>query len=331
MTRATSQSGEFDRIARYFAPLAASYSGAFSLTDDAAVIAPAPGVELVVTTDTIVAGVHYVGDEAPGLIAAKLLRVNLSDLAGKGATPRAYTLNVALPADIDDQWLEAFTEGLAQDQEYFGITLIGGDTVGTPGPMVLSLTAFGEVPASGIVLRAAASPGDIVYVSGTIGDSALGLRIVTGDLKGLSEQGAAYLIARYQKPEPRLGILRQLSKDITLAASDVSDGLIADLGHIADASGVAMTIHADDVPLSPAARTALDRDAALRTTILTGGDDYEIAFCAPNTTVDIVQAAAKKSGVPVTAVGVVEDGVGVRVYDGRGSEIRLDRAGFTHG
>ena len=160
MMRTARQSGEFDRIARYFAPLAESYPGAFGLEDDAAVIEPTQGTKLVVTTDTIVAGVHYVGDEAPELIAAKLLRVNLSDLAAMGATPRAYTLNIALPTDIDDCWLEGFTDGLAHDQVRFNVVLIGGDSVGTTGPVVLSLTGYGEVPACGAVLRSAARPGD---------------------------------------------------------------------------------------------------------------------------------------------------------------------------
>ena len=330
MTRAANQSGEFDRIARYFAPLAASDPGAFGLKDDAAVIRPAPGSEIVVTTDTIVAGVHYVGDEPPALNAAKLLRVNLSDLAAMGAAPRAYTLNVALPADIDDRWLAAFADGLAQDQDRFGITLIGGDSVGTTGPVVLSLTAYGEVPAGGAVLRSAAKAGDTVYVSGTIGDGALGLRVVTGALQGLSDADAASLIARYRKPEPRLGLLRRLSRDMPLAAADVSDGLVADLGHIADASGVAIAVRADAVPLSPAAWSALKGDAGLLQTILSGGDDYELAFCAPHDVADTVQAVAKESGIPVTAIGTVEDGAGVRVYEAAGSEIALDRTGFTH-
>ena len=331
MTRAAKQSGEFDRIARYFAPLAASHAGAFGLTDDAAVITPASGTELVVTTDTIVAGVHYIGDEPPELIAAKLLRVNLSDLAAMGATPRAYTLNVALPLDIDDRWLEAFAGGLAEDQARFEVTLIGGDSVGTPGPVVLSLTAYGEVPASGAVRRSAARPGDTVYASGTIGDGALGLRAVRGKLSGISETDAAVLIARYRKPEPRLGLLARLAQKTALAAADVSDGLVADLGHITDASDVAMVIRADDVPLSTAARAVLDRDPDSLVMILSGGDDYELVFCAPHADSDVVEAIAKECDVPVTAMGQVEKGAGVRVIRADGSELTLGRTGFTHG
>ena len=331
MTRAAKQSGEFGRIARYFAPLAASYAGAFSLTDDAAVIAPAPDTELVVTTDTIVAGVHYIGDEPPDLIAAKLLRVNLSDLASMGATPRAYTLNIALPRDIDDGWLEAFAGGLAEDQARFEVSLIGGDSVGTPGPVVLTLTAYGEVPASGAVRRSAAKPGNTVYVSGTIGDGALGLRAVKGELSGIYEADAAVLIARYRRPEPRLGLLARLARETVLAAADVSDGLVADLAHIAEASDVSIVIRADSVPLSPAACAVLNRNPALRTAILSGGDDYELIFCAPYTASDTVHTIATACDVPVTAIGTVEAGSGVRVIDADGSEIALDRTGFTHG
>ena len=330
MMRAASQSGEFDRIARYFAPLAESYPEAFGLKDDAAVIEPTLGTKLVVTTDSIVAGVHYVGDEAPELIAAKLLRVNLSDLAAMGATPRAYTLNIALPTDIDDCWIEAFTDGLADDQDRFNVVLIGGDSVGTTGPVVLSLTSYGEVPASGAVLRSAARPGDNVYVSGTIGDGALGLRVVKGYLPGLPEPDAAALIARYRKPEPRLGLIGRLAQKSVIAATDISDGLVADLGHIADASGVAMIIRADAVPLSQAARYALNRDTELLTTILSGGDDYEVAFCVPNDAAEVVQAIARESGVQVTAIGTVESGSGVRVLEAGGSEIEFQRMGFTH-
>ena len=175
---------EFERIAQYFAPLTQDFPGAFGLTDDAAVIAPSSGNELVVTTDTIIAGVHYIGTEAPGLIAAKLLRVNLSDIAAKGATPLAYTLNIALPVDLEDDWLAKFTEGLAADQAEFGIVLIGGDSVATPGPVTLTLTAFGEVPVGKALLRRNAKAGDSVFVTGQIGDGAPGPACRAGAVAG---------------------------------------------------------------------------------------------------------------------------------------------------
>ena len=330
MKKEARRSGEFDRIARFFAPLAKSFPGAFGLLDDAAVIAPAPGTELVVTTDTIVAGVHYVGDEPPGLIAAKLLRVNLSDLAAMGATARAYTLNIALPRNVDDDWLEDFAAGLADDQNRFGIELIGGDSVGTPGPTVLTLTAFGEVPVGGALRRAGAIPGDRVFVSGTIGDGTLGLRAVRGELEGVPDATAAALTARYRKPEPRLALGCRL-RSIAHAVADVSDGLVADLGHIADASGAAAEIDVDAVPLSVAARTTVDGEPEALKALLTGGDDYELVFCAPPSKAQALEAVAREIGLALTAVGRIEAGRGVRVLVPSGKPIAFDRAGFTHG
>ena len=330
MTAEARRSSEFDRIARYFASLAESVPGAFGLLDDAAVISPSTGTELVVTTDTIVAGVHYVGDEAPGLVAAKLLRVNLSDLAAMGATPRAYTLNIALPANIDDRWLEAFAAGLAEDQQRYGVALIGGDSVGTSGPAVFSLTAFGEVPVGGALRRCGARPGDGVYVSGTIGDGALGLLVVQEKLRGLSGGDSEVLAARYRRPEPRLALGKRLH-GLAHAVADISDGLVADLIHIANASAVAATIESAAIPLSSAGVNALAGNAALQQTILTGGDDYELIFCVPSEQADAVRALAQEIDVPLTAVGVIAEGAGVRVVDAEGREITLQHAGFTHG
>lgn len=330
MTGDTRHSGEFERIARYFAPLASSFPGAFGLKDDAAVIAPAPGQEFVVTTDTIVSGVHFVGDEPPGLIAAKLLRVNLSDLAAKGAVPRAYTLNVALPRNVGDSWLGEFSAGLAADQARFGIVLIGGDSVSTSGPAMFSLTAIGEVPAGSVILRSGARPGDLVFVSGTIGDGALGLFAARGELDGLAEIFGAALAERYRRPEPRLALGHRL-RGVASAAADVSDGLVADLGHIAETSGTGATIVADAVPLSDAARAALAAGAADRTTVLTGGDDYELVFCVPRDRVDRLDAIAREAGVPVTEVGEIVEGTGVAVLDRTGAQLPLARTGYAHG
>jgi thiamine-monophosphate kinase len=324
------RSSEFDRIARYFAPLAASFPGAFGLKDDAAVIAPTSGAEFVITTDTIVAGVHYIGDEPPALIAAKLLRVNLSDLAAMGARPRGYTLNVALPNDIDDSWLEGFAEGLADDQEHFDISLIGGDSVSTLGPSVFTLTAIGEVPVGSAVRRAGAVPGDIIFVSGTIGDAALGLRAVRDRLKILSKSDCAALVERYRRPRPRVNLGQRLS-GLAHAAADISDGLVADLGHIASASGMAAMIRAESVPLSPPARAALAVDPALLEVILSGGDDYELIFCVPPDEVDAVQAMAREIELPLTALGDIRDGDGVAVLDAAGNPIVLSSTGFRHG
>ncbi len=318
--------GEFARIARYLAPLAAGYPGAFGLLDDAAVLAPSDGAELVITTDTIVAGIHYIGDEAPGLIAGKLLRVNLSDLAAMGAAPRAYTLNMALPPAIDDAWVAAFAAGLAADQDRYGIVLIGGDSVATPGPVTLTVTGFGEVPAGGALRRDGAKPGDVIFVSGTIGDGALGL-LAARD--ALTVAGAEALIDRFRSPRPRLALGREL-RGLVHAATDISDGLAADLNHIAAASRVAARIDSGAVPLSTAARTALDSDPNLIETILTGGDDYELVFTAPRSTAKRLTKLAAEIDVAITAIGEIGEGRGVAVFDAAGNRLQLSRSGYSH-
>jgi thiamine-monophosphate kinase len=326
----SSRTGEFERIERYFAPLAAAFPGALGLTDDAALVRPSDGCELVVTTDTMVAGVHYIGDESPDLVAQKLLRVNLSDVASMGARPVAYTLNVALPSSVEDDWLAAFTRGLAADQREFGIALAGGDSVATPGPITLTITAFGEVAAGAALRRSGAQPGDVVYVSGTVGDGALGLRALRDQLSGLSAGHRDALAERYRRPRPRLDCGARLV-GIAHAAVDVSDGLAADLGHIADASGVAAVVEAAAVPLSPAAEAALAADAALRDVVLGGGDDYELLFTAGSESAGAVADLSQALGLPLTAIGRIEAGQGVRIVDADGAAIRLAKAGYSHG
>ncbi|MBI3512538.1 MAG: thiamine-phosphate kinase, partial [Proteobacteria bacterium] len=289
-------SDEFARIARYFAPLAATFPGAYGLTDDAASFGLAPGEQAVITTDAVVAGVHFIGDEAPGLIARKALRVNLSDLAAKGARPLGYTLAAVLPQAIDDAWLEAFSAGLAADQAEFGIPLIGGDTVATPGPLTLSITALGAVTGA-MVRRAGARPGDRIYVSGTIGDAALGLAALRGRLAHLGAVERAFLADRYQLPRPRLALGRALAPHAS-AALDVSDGLVGDLGHIAACSGVAAIIEQERVPVSAAAATALAADPVARQAVLAGGDDYELLFTASQEKHDIIVRLASAAATP---------------------------------
>lgn len=324
------RTGEFERIARLFAPLAADFEGALGLTDDAALIRPAGGHDLVVTTDTIVSSVHYIGDEPPGLVARKLLRVNLSDLASMGATPLAYTLNIALPSSLEDAWLEAFVEGLAADQTEFEISLAGGDSVSTPGPVTLTITAFGEAPAGKALRRSGARPGDRVYVTGTVGDGALGLKARKGTLGALAAEHRDYLADRYGLPRPRVACGPRLI-GIAHAAIDVSDGLVADLAHIADISGVAAVVEAASVPLSSAAAAAIEQDPDLRETVLTGGDDYELLFTAPPDAGEAVATLAREVGVAMTAVGRIEPGTGVRVTDAGGNDIPLAAPGFVHG
>ncbi len=233
---------EFALIARHFRPLAGP--GALDLADDAAVIAPPPERELVLTVDAMVAGVHFLVDDPAELVGRKLLRVNLSDLAAKGAVPLGYLITVAAPRDTPDPWFAGFAAGLARDQAAYGITLLGGDTTSTPGPITLSLTAIGHVAPGAAVRRAGAQAGDGIWVTGTIGDGALGLAAARGRLV----DSTGYLLDRYRLPQPRIGL--EIA-GIASAGMDVSDGLVQDLGHLCRAGGIAAEIEAGAVPLSP--------------------------------------------------------------------------------
>lgn len=322
--------GEFGRIARLLRPLAAGFPGALDLTDDAAVFAPPPGHELVVTTDAMVEGVHHLPDDPPGDVAAKLLRVNLSDLAAMGADPLAYTLTTALPRTVGDDWLAAFAAGLAADQARFGIALMGGDSVSVPGVPLLSVTAVGTVPAGRAVRRSGARPGDLVAVTGTIGDAAFGLAVRQGRLP-LPDADARILVDRLRRPTPRLGFARAL-RDHATAAADVSDGLVADAGHVARASGVAFVIEAAAIPLSPVVRALVADDPGRLLSAVTGGDDYELVLTLPPAALPALVTAAAATGVPLTAIGRVTDGPAgaVTVVDGQGTPLPLGETGWRH-
>jgi thiamine-monophosphate kinase len=318
---------EFERIARFFAPLAAGWPGALGLADDAALIDVPADNDLVVTADALVEGVHFVGDEPPELIAAKLIRVNLSDLAAMGARPLAYLVTLALPEHIDDGWLERFAAGLAAEQATFAISLIGGDCVATAGPVCLSLTAFGLVPRGCALRRAGARPGDLVVVSGSVGDGALGLLAMRGELAYLDPSHRAALIERYRRPQPRLALGQRLV-GLAHAAQDVSDGLAADLGHVCEASGVAGVIEAARLPLSPAARAALPRVGLAP--VLGGGDDYELVFTVAAGERANLAELSHALDLPLTEIGRIENGRGVTVVDRDGREIRVAHPGYRH-
>jgi thiamine-monophosphate kinase len=321
--------GEFALIEKLFAPLAEDYPLAFGLKDDAAIISPRAGCELVVTKDVLVAGVHFLADDPADLVARKALRVNLSDLAAKGARPIGYLLGAVLPKGLDTRWIKRFVKGLAEDQAEFGVSLIGGDTVSTPGPLTLSITAFGEVPKGSRMLRSGAHEDDGVYVTGTIGDAALGLAILKDDVLCPKKATRNALIDRYRLPRPRLGVGPALSK-LATAGLDVSDGLIADLGHICEASGLGAEIVADDVPLSGEARVVLERDPALLNRLLTGGDDYELVFTAPPGRARAIAGLGRRAGVAITRIGRMTRGSQVRVVTPDGRTISIKRAGYTH-
>jgi thiamine-monophosphate kinase len=324
---AADELGEFERIRRFFAPLAGP--GALGLVDDAALIDCAPGKRLVVTADAIVAGVHFLPDDPPELVARKLLRVNLSDLAAMGARPLHYVLTTALPAELGPEWLARFAQGLAEDQRRYGIDLLGGDSVGTRGPAVLSLTAIGEVAAGEEIRRSGARPGDLVWVSGTIGDAFLGLDLLRGAHPDLAPDHRDYLVRRFRLPEPRTELGPRLS-GIAHAMIDVSDGLVADLGHICETSRVAAIIELDLLPLSPAARAIVEGDRGIRARLAAAGDDYELLFAAPADAAETIATLSHRPGVQVTRIGKIEAGIGVRLLDADGHQIPLEAAGYRH-
>jgi thiamine-monophosphate kinase len=329
MTTRQRISDEFTLIARHFAPLATE-PGAFNLTDDAAVLTPPPGHQVVITSDCLVADVHFRAADDPADIAAKVLRVNLSDLAAMGATPSAYTLAAAFPPDIQEDWIAKFAAGLADDQARFAITLVGGDTVSTPGPLTLTVTAFGLVADGQAVRRSTANTGDTVYVSGTLGDAALGLRYLAGKIDGLDAESGTVLASRYLRPIPRLDLGIKAAAIVT-AAIDISDGLIADLGHVCKASAVDATVEIEAVPLSPAALTALDLDPDIATIPLTGGDDYELLLCAEPGAAAAIAGLAEETGVPLTAIGTLRAGSGrVDAIDRAGKLLSFEKGGFRH-
>jgi thiamine-monophosphate kinase len=310
---------EFAIIARHFQPLAGP--GALALADDAALLSAPPGRQLVLTVDAMVAGVHFLIDDPPDLVARKLLRVNLSDLAAKGAVPLGYLLTVSVPRETPDAWFAAFAAGLAADQAEFGITLLGGDTTSTPGPVSLSLTAIGHVAPGEMVRRTGAQPGHRIWVTGTIGDSALGLAVAQGRLADPS----GFLLARYRLPRPRLGL--EIA-GIVSAGMDVSDGLAQDLGHLCRAAGVAAEVEAALVPRSPPARAA---GPAWLSTCLTGGDDYELLLAVPQDAERALVAAARRAGMPVTQIGRFHAGAPRVIVRGPdGEDIALDRPGWSH-
>lgn len=310
---------EFALIARYFRPLAGPEG--LNLADDVALLSPPAGKQLVLTVDALVAGVHFLPSDPPDLVARKLLRVNLSDLAAKTATPLGYLLTIAAPADTGDDWFAAFAAGLAEDQRSFGCHLLGGDSAATPGPLTLSLTAIGTVDAGRAVLRRGAAAGHGIWVTGTIGDGALGLAALQGRLADPS----GFLARRYHLPEPRLGL--RLA-GIAAASMDISDGLVQDLGHLCRAAGLAAEIETALVPLSEPARVAgpswLER-------CLTGGDDYELLLAVPPSSKAALLAEAKRAALPITRIGRFLAGppaVTVRGPDGK--PLRFSREGWSH-
>ncbi|MDB5501898.1 MAG: thiL [Tardiphaga sp.] len=331
MARNGDASGEDTLISRYFKPLATD-PGAFGLTDDAAVL-KADGFDIVVNTDAIVEGVHFLPDDPADTVARKALRVNLSDLAAKGAAPAGFVLTLAL-RETGHAWLSEFARGLGEDAKFFGCPLLGGDTVSTPGPLMISITAFGRVPAGKMVRRLGAAVGDRVVVTGTIGDAALGLAVRKGGAvaQALADDAASSdtLVSRYRVPQPR-GALAQAVRDHASAAMDVSDGLAGDLAKLCAVSGVSADLEVDKVPLSIAARSLVERGMIGIEAIVAGGDDYEILCAIPDNRFEAFVRDARSAGVAVTAIGTIIEGPAKpRWLDARGRSIVLSRTSYSH-
>jgi thiamine-monophosphate kinase len=320
-------SGEDSLIARYFKPIATD-PGAFNLDDDAAIIAPS-GEDIVVTTDAIVEGVHFLADDPPDTIARKALRVNLSDLAAKGATCAGFVLTLAL-RKADDAWLTDFAQGLGEDAKHYGCPLLGGDTVSTPGPLTVSITAFGRVPVGKMVHRSGAKVGDRIMVSGTIGDAALGLAMLKGTLATDDAAAREILVARYRIPQPRNAAAIAVRGHAS-ASMDVSDGLAGDLTKLCAASGVSAVIDTPSIPKSDAAAGLLVRGAVGLEALIAGGDDYEILCTVADARANAFASEARRAGVAISAVGTVIAGNDPPQFlDEQGREIRLSRLSYSH-
>jgi thiamine-monophosphate kinase len=332
MRRSASMSGEDRLIARYFKPLA-RHPGAFALDDDAAVLKIPRRHEIVLKTDAIIGGMHFYPDDPAGAVARKALRVNLSDLAAKGAKPAGFLLALALPKGVTEKWLKEFSRGLATDARRYKCPLLGGDTDRTHGPITIAVAAFGTLPAGSMVRRQGAKVGHRIVVSGTIGDAALGvkLRKVSSLARhwNLVPAMRAHLLGRYLLPQPR-NVLAEALRAHASAAMDVSDGLAGDLAKLCRASGIAAEVDIGRVPLSAAARRVLAADKNQIETILTGGDDYEIVATVAPRKLSTLLNRARAAGVPLTEIGVVVRGRGTHFRDARGRKLRFKRASFSH-
>jgi thiamine-monophosphate kinase len=329
---AAETSAEDRLIATYFRPIA-THPGAFDLADDAAAIAPPPGCDLVLTTDGVISGVHFFPDDPADAVARKALRINLSDLAAKGAAPLGFLLSIGLPAGLPADWLKSFARGLREDAEHYGCPLLGGDTDRSPGAITVYIAALGAVPHGGMVRRKGARPGDVVVATGTVGDAALGLALrqdaAAAGRWRLDAAGRDHLNSRYLLPQPRTAIAEALRRHAS-AAMDVSDGLAGDLAKLCRASGVSADVATADVPLSPAAREAAAAEPALIETILTGGDDFEVIATVAPDRLETLRREAAAAGVTITRIGTVGAGQGAHFRDADGRALVFRRPSYSH-
>ena len=328
MSHATDRPGEDDLIARFFAPIAGPQG--LGLLDDAALLTPPPGADLVLTKDALVAGVHFFADDPPGAIARKALRVNLSDLAAKGAEPLGFLMALALPEEWTTAWLEAFAAGLGEDAAAYHCPLFGGDTVKSTGPLMISITAIGVVPHGRMARRTGVMAGDLLYVSGAIGDAALGLKLRQGQAPALAERHRLFLLDRYLLPQPR-NALAPAMRDFAHGGMDVSDGFVGDLAKMLRVSGVGGRIDLARLPLSSAARAAIAADPDMLAIAATGGDDYEILAGVAPDQAQAFETAALRAGVAVTCIGEALGGDAPVRFIGRGeAEITFSGSAYSH-
>jgi len=325
-------SAEDRLIATYFRPLAA-HPGAFDLADDAAAIAPPPGCDLVLTADGVVSGVHFFPDDPADAVARKALRINLSDLAAKGATPLGFLLSIGLPSGLRADWLKSFARGLGEDAGHYGCPLLGGDTDRSPGAITIYIAALGTVPHGGMVRRKGAQPGDVVIATGTIGDAALGLLLrrdaAAAGRWRLNAATRDHLLGRYLLPQPRTAMAPALRRHAN-AAIDVSDGLAGDLAKLCRVSAVGADVAISDVPLSAAARHAAAAEPTLIETILTGGDDFEVIATVAPDRLEALRQEAAAAGVPITRIGTIEAGQGARFRRSDGRVLAFPRPSYSH-
>ena len=322
---------EFELIRRYLAPLAAGNPAALDLTDDAAIFQPPSGEDLAIAADAMVAGIHFLPDDPPESVGRKLLRVNLSDLAAMGARPLGYLTTLALPPAEAERWLAGLAAGLAEDQRDFGLALLGGDLTRSEAPPTISLTILGALPRGRSLRRGAARAGDRLFVSGSIGDATLGLAVLQGALAPADSAARDALVRRYRLPEPRVALGRALlERDLARAAIDLSDGLLADAGHVAAASGLGLRIEQARVPRSPAAAALLAEQPDLAERLPSGGDDYELLFCVAPERVPAVEALSAELGLALTEIGAAEPGKGVTLIDAEGRALRPGQSGWQH-
>ncbi len=331
---AKSIASEEELIEQYLAPLASGYPGAFGLKDDCAILRPPPGSDLVVTSDAVVTDVHFFADETPENIAWRALAVNISDLVAKGASPHAYLMVLSFPEAPSSDWMIRFTSSLKDAQEHFGLSLIGGDTDRRAGvPLSVTITAIGTVPEGKMVRRETAEVGDRVFVSGTLGDAALGLILRRNmDAKrfaALTSEDRQFLLDRYLLPQPRVELSALLLK-FASAAMDVSDGLAKDLGRMCKASGVGATVQLENLPLSSVAARIAAQSSDVRLMALSGGDDYEILCSVPPAIAEDFAEAALDAGVDMADIGEMVVGSGLSIRDAAGADIVLPKTGYDH-